>query len=86
MKTTRVERAMEAHGVTLDELKVVLKSVYSQKFYDDEMIEGVAHDLIFEDDYFRRFINGEVITAIALLCNVSTDYLLGLTDSMNQIG
>lgn len=83
---TRFERAMEAHEVTIDELKAVLKNIYDPKLYDDGMIDSIALGLIFDDDYIIRFINGKAIIAIALLCNVSTDYLLGLTDSMNWIG
>ncbi len=82
---SRLAKAMEAHGVTIGELRTVLKSIYDPKLYDDDMIVGIIGNLVSNDSGIRC-LEGEVLIALAKLCNVSTDYLLGMTDNMTPLG
>lgn len=82
---SRLYNAMEAHGATEKELMEVLKGCYDPKYYDNTMLKGIMTDLLNNDREFDH-IDGDVTKALALLCNVSSDYLLGLTNNMTPIG
>lgn len=82
---TRLEKAMEAHGVTVDELTTVLKNCDVINLGYGNCLDALIKKLLCDEHMLNR-ASGYTIIAIALLCNVSTDYLLGMTDNMNQIG
>ena len=81
MKENRVLLAMETSGVTVEELRQALKSAYEEQ-YEESFIEYLVNALTDEG-----FTEGETIleVIVAKLCNVSSDYLLGLSDVMHPM-
>ncbi len=82
---TRLLKAMEANGVTAADVKTVLRTIFNPKYYDNEMLNGIVLEFIEYDEEILH-ASTEIVMALALLCNVSTDYLLGMSDNMNYIG
>ncbi len=81
---TRLLKAMEANGVTEAELKTTLENCDVINLGYGNYLDTLIKRLL-NDKNMLNNANGYAIMSLALLCNVSTDYLLGLTNSMNQI-
>lgn len=75
---TRLQRVMEAHGVTMTDIAKGLNKDYDGNVYP------FVEVLVEEDDLTDH--GGLLIKRLAETCNCSTDYLLGLSENMNPIG
>ena len=78
---TRLQRVMEAHGVTKADIADHL-SEYHRVSY------AVLHNyinILIKDDSLTGY-DTLTIKCLAETCNCSTDYLLGLSENMNPIG
>lgn len=87
MKENRVKLAMEASGVSREDLLKAITVVYRQlaEAGKEYLIVRLTDSLIDNgiDDVFN---SPKEIKAIAKLCNCSTDYLLGLSNVMHPVG
>lgn len=82
---TRLAMAMEANGVTEVELKTTLENCDVIELGYGNFLDMLIKRLQNDEDMLRK-ASGYTIMSLALLCNVSTDYLLGMSDTMNYIG
>lgn len=75
---TRLQKVMEAHGVTKTDIIRNLNTEFCGVTYD------FVDELVKEDDLIDYSVR--TIKCLAETCNCSTDYLLGLSDVMNPVG
>ena len=84
MKENRVKLAMEAGGVTMGELRAALIEAYKD-MYNEFTVDCIIENLL-DFGFYDNYDYLTTVKTIAVLCNVSTDYLLGLSNVMNPVG
>lgn len=76
---TRLQKVMEAHGVTMTDIAKGLDKNFGGTIYE------FISELIEKEDSLTKY-SGIWVKRLAEICNCSADYLLGLSENMNPIG